>query len=119
MGLVATEVSAQAAPAFTRTVIDKTELGGSVYDSILMSVEIDPQAKIARHTHPGTESGALVEGEIVLSVAGKPDRTLKAGDGYFINPETPHSIVNTDRKARVVATFVVDRTKPLASPAPG
>ena len=117
MGLVATGVSAQGGPTFTRTVLDKAEIGGTVYDTILIAVDIDPQAKIARHTHPGTESGALVDGEIVLSIAGKPDRTLKPGDGYFVPHETAHSIVNADRKARVVATFVVDRTKPLASPA--
>jgi len=33
-------------------------------------------------------------------------------------PETPHSARNVDQPTRVLVTYVVDKDKPLASPAP-
>jgi quercetin dioxygenase-like cupin family protein len=51
-------------------------------------------------------------------VKGQPDRAIKAGDGFQIPPEVPHSVRNGPEKSRVVATYIVEKDKPLASPAP-
>ena len=45
-------------------------------------------------------------------------RTLKAGDGFQIPPETPHAGGKPgNAKSRVLITYVVQKGKPLASPA--
>ncbi len=49
---------------------------------------------------------------------GQPDRVVNPGDGFQIPPETPHSLRNGPDKTRVVVTYVVEKDKPLASPAP-
>jgi quercetin dioxygenase-like cupin family protein len=116
IGLVAATGEAQ--PGFTRTVLQKTEYPGDKYVCVLVEVDIEPDALIARHTHPGVESGFLVSGVSTLSVRGQPDRVLKAGDGYQVPPATPHSVRNGAERSRVVATFIVEKDKPLASPAP-
>jgi quercetin dioxygenase-like cupin family protein len=60
----------------------------------------------------------VVEGEAELSVKGEPTRTIKAGDGFQVPPETPHSARNGSKLTRLMVTYVVDKDKPLASPAP-
>ena len=45
-------------------------------------------------------------------------RVLKAGDGFQIPPETPHAGGKPgEAKSRILITYVVDKGKPLASPA--
>jgi quercetin dioxygenase-like cupin family protein len=120
VGLVVTQskAGAQAPPGFTRTILQKTEYPGDKYICVLVEVDIDASALVSRHTHPGVESGYLVSGSSTLSVKGQPDRILKPGDGYQVPPETPHSVRNGPEKSRVAATFIVEKDKPLASPAP-
>jgi quercetin dioxygenase-like cupin family protein len=109
---------AQNLPGFTRKILQKTEYPGDKYVCILLEVDFDPEGLAARHTHPGVESGYLVSGSSTLSVKGQPDRILKAGDGYQIPPETPHSIRNGSDKSTIILTVVVEKDKPLSSPAP-
>jgi quercetin dioxygenase-like cupin family protein len=121
IGLVAASSSAGAQsqpPGFSRKVLQKTEYPGDKYVCILVEVDIEPNALIARHTHPGVESGYLVSGSSTLLVKGQPDRVLKPGDGYQVPPETPHSVRNGPEKSIVSATFIVEKDKPLATPAP-
>jgi quercetin dioxygenase-like cupin family protein len=120
VGLVASEVGgkAQGQPGFSRTIIQKSEYPGDKYASVLVSIEIEPNGVVPRHTHPGIESSFLISGSCILSVKGQADRMVKSGDGFQIQPEVPHSVRNGPEKAVVVATFIVEKDKPLASPAP-
>ena len=89
------------------------------YVTINMEVERDPGVTIARHTHPGIESSYVLEGGFELPVQGQPTRMLKAGDGFQIPPETPHAGGKPgDKKSRLAITYVVEKGKPLATPAP-
>jgi len=96
----------------------KTEYPGDKYVCVLVSVEIEPNALVARHTHPGVESSYLISGSATLSVKGQTDRVLKAGDGFQIPPKVPHSARNGPETSRIIATCIVEKDKPLASPAP-
>ena len=112
------EKKAQGQAGFTRTIMQKSEYPGDKYATILVSIEIEPNALIPRHTHPGIESSYLVAGNCVLSVKGQQDRSVNAGEGFQIQPEVPHSVRNGPEKTTVVATYIVEKDKPLASPAP-
>jgi quercetin dioxygenase-like cupin family protein len=122
-GFAATEVYAQGAPAtsaggVTRKILSRTDGPSSGYESILMDVVIDPGTAIARHTHPGIESTYVMDGEIELPVQGQPTRTVKAGEGFQIPPNTPHAGGKPSTlKTRVMITYIVEKGKPLASPA--
>ena len=121
IGLIATTVEADAQtppPGFTRTVVNRIDYPGDRMATIQIVVDIEPNAVIARHTHPGIESGSVLEGESTLSVKGQPDRVIRAGDSTMIPPEIPHAVNNGAARSRVVAVYVVERDKPLASPAP-
>jgi quercetin dioxygenase-like cupin family protein len=83
-----------------------------------MDVVIDAGATVARHTHPGIESSYVMEGKIELPVQGQPTRMLKAGDVFQIPPNTPHAGGKASNpKTRVMITYIVEKGKPLASPA--
>src|ERR1700675_3294356 len=49
-----------------------------------------PGTLVARHTHPGIESGYVVSGGLELPIEGQPTRMLKPGDGFHVPVATPH-----------------------------
>jgi quercetin dioxygenase-like cupin family protein len=121
-GFIATSASAQGTPAatpgLTRKVLSQMDGPAPGYMTLIAEVEIEPGVLVARHTHPGIESGYVVEGGIELAVQGQPTRALKPGDGFQIPAQTPHAGgKNGDKKTKIVSTYVVEKGKPLASPA--
>lgn len=112
--VVAASVAAQA-QGIKRSVLQKTDVPGSSYESVLGLAEVPAGISIGLHTHPGTEQGTLLEGELVLSVDGQPDKTLKPGDSWLIPANTPHDAKAGSGGAKVIAVYVVEKGKPLAS----
>jgi quercetin dioxygenase-like cupin family protein len=123
-GFIATGASAQNAPpapanGITRKTLSEMDGPMPGYVTINIEVEIDPGVFIIRHTHPGIESGYVLDGGLDVPIQGQPTRSLKAGDGYQVPPETPHAgVKNGDKKTRLAITYVVEKGKPLISPAP-
>jgi quercetin dioxygenase-like cupin family protein len=100
-----------------RTPLQKIEFPDG-YVTVSGLAELPPGGSIGRHTHPGIETGYLLEGEAVMSIDGEPDKHLKAGDSYVIPAGVAHDAkVHGDKGAKVMAVWVVDKTKPLATPA--
>jgi quercetin dioxygenase-like cupin family protein len=63
--------------------------------------------------------GYCVSGTLTVSVAGQPDRLVKPGDSWAFSTGVAHSLLNTGEvPAQLVVTFVVEKDKPLSSPAP-
>src|SRR5438876_503646 len=119
---VAAEASAQGAPAasggVTRKILSKTDGPASGYETLLVEATIEAGVSVGRHTHPGVESAYVLEGGFELPVQGQPTRVIKAGDGFQIPPETPHAGGKPgEAKSRLLITYVVEKGKPLASPA--
>src|SRR6185437_8695662 len=65
----------------TRRLLSQTDGPTPGYTTIIAEVTIEPGVMVARHTHPGIESGYVVEGEVTLSIEGLPTRVMKPGDG--------------------------------------
>jgi quercetin dioxygenase-like cupin family protein len=81
--------------------------------------EVAPGNCAGRHTHPGVESAYVMEGAVLLKVEGQPDRVVKAGESFLIPAAVPHDGCTVPGQAfKVLATYVVEKGKPLASPAP-
>jgi len=87
------------------------------YSTVAAIVELAPGSCSGRHTHPGIDTGYLMQGDLVLKMDGKPEQTLKAGDSFETLPLTPHDACSISG-AKLVDTWVIERGKPLASPAP-
>ena len=115
-GIVA-GVSAQQ-PGFKRTVLQQANLSMPGRELVQAIAEFQPGATVGRHTHPGEEIGYILEGTILLEQEGKPNVTLGAGKTFLIPPGTVHNATNTgSSQARVLATYLVEKGKPLATAA--
>jgi len=72
-----------------------------------------------RHSHPGAETGYVLEGELELVIDGKPPLKLKAGDSYQIPEGAVHDAKTSgDKPLKVLGVYVVKAGEPLAKPAP-
>jgi quercetin dioxygenase-like cupin family protein len=100
-----------------RIPLQKFEVPGTNYETVIGIAEIAPNVTIGRHSHPGPESGYLLEGEFTLLVDGEVPLPLKAGQSYKVPPRAIHDAKTGAQGARVIATYVVERGQPLASPA--
>ena len=108
-------LSAQQA-GFKRTVIQQADLSVPGREATTAIAEFQPGATVGRHTHPGEEVGYVLEGTLVLEQQGKPAVTLGAGKTFFIPAGTVHNATNSgSTQARVLATYIVDKGKPLAT----
>lgn len=84
---------------------------------IQMTLEAPPGLDIARHTHPGVESSLILEGEVMLEVQGQAARTYRAGDGFQVPAGVPHAGRIGNARSKLFIHYVVEKDKPLASPA--
>ena len=122
-GFIATDASAQGAPPATtpgvnRKILSQTDGPTPGYVTIIVEAEIEAGVTVARHTHPGVESAYVLEGGLEIPIEGQPTRTMKPGDAFVVPPRTPHAgSKNGDKKTRIVSTYIVEKDKPLASPA--
>jgi quercetin dioxygenase-like cupin family protein len=107
---------AQPAEPIKRTPLQKFDVPGTNYETVIGIAEIAPDVSVGRHTHPGPESGYVLEGDFTLLIEGQPPRPLKAGDSYQVPPGAVHDARSGARGAKVIATYVVEKGKPLASP---
>jgi quercetin dioxygenase-like cupin family protein len=105
-------------PGATRTVLTKHDLSGIPgREGLLVQVEFVPGAKEPRHTHPGDLFAYVQEGTITLTMEGKPAATVKQGEVFFVPAGTVHSGENTGKTpVKLLATFVVEKGKPLTTP---
>jgi quercetin dioxygenase-like cupin family protein len=100
-----------------RIPLQRFDLPGTSYETVIGIAEIAPNVSIGRHTHPGPESGYLIEGSFELLIEGESPRLLKAGESYVVPSRAVHDAKSGPEGARVIATYVVEKGRPLASPA--
>ena len=105
------------APGIKRTVLQRIDLGNGM-EVILGLAEIAPGASVGRHSHFGVETGYALAGQSSFEVEGEPPRLMNPGDSYAIPAGKVHDAkVVGDVPARVLAVYVVEKGKPLATPA--
>jgi quercetin dioxygenase-like cupin family protein len=102
---------------FKRTVLQQSKLSVPGHEAVTAIAEFQPGGTVGRHTHPGEEIGYILEGSIVLEQEGKPPVTLTAGQTFFIPNGQVHNATNKSAAtARVLANYVVESGKPVATP---
>jgi quercetin dioxygenase-like cupin family protein len=103
-------------PTVERTVLQRADLAAQGREGVMAkAVFPGAGATTGRHTHPGEEISYVLEGMLRLEVDGQPSRDLKAGDFFIIPAGKIHNAVATG-KATVLATYVVEKGKPLTTP---
>ncbi|HEX8613473.1 MAG TPA: cupin domain-containing protein [Telluria sp.] len=110
--------AAQPPGGIVRTPVQRAASSFPGHDAVVMRVELPAGARAGRHTHPGDEIGYVLEGEGQLLVDGAPARLLRAGDAFVVPAGVVHDAHNPGGAAmRLVGVYLVDKNKPLATPA--
>ena len=88
------------------------------YQTAMVLAELAPNTCAGRHTHPGIETAYFLEGEEVFKLDGEPERHVKPGDAVQIPANVPHEGCAGAGGVKVLAVYVIEKGKPLASPVP-
>lgn len=107
------------ASGLTRTLVGKADVSVPGREAVVARVEVAAGAHAGRHTHPGDEISYVTEGEVELLVDGQPPRIVKAGESFVVPAGVVHDAHNAgDKPVKLVGVYVVEKGKPLATPAP-
>jgi quercetin dioxygenase-like cupin family protein len=88
------------------------------YNTITAIAEVPAGGAAGRHTHPGMETGYVLEGELELLIDGQPPLKVKAGESYQIPEGAVHDAKAGEKPFKVLGVYVVKAGEPLAKPAP-
>lgn len=107
------------ASGLTRTLVGRADVSVPGREAVVARVEVAPGARAGRHTHPGDEISYVLEGETELLIDGQPVRVVRAGESFVIPAGVVHDAHNAgSAPVRLIGVYVVEKGKPLASPAP-
>ena len=117
LALAASTPLAAQAPGIQRTLLQRIDLGDG-RELVMGIAQIAPGAATGRHTHAGIETGYAMEGESLLEIEGEAPRRMKPGESYVIPAGKVHDArALGNGPAKVLAVYVVEKGKPLATPA--
>jgi quercetin dioxygenase-like cupin family protein len=103
----------------TRTVVGRADVSVPGREAVVARVEVAPGARAGRHTHPGDEISYVLEGQAEITLDGQPPRVVKAGESFVIPAGVVHDAHNDGNVTmKLVGVYVVEKGKPLATPAP-
>ena len=106
------------AGAQERTILQQFEVPGSAYVTVVAMTQLTANELAARHTHPGVEMTYVLDGEGDMNVEGQPVKHVKPGDHWAVPAGVPHFMKNGPKPMKLLVTFVLEKGKPLAIPAP-
>jgi quercetin dioxygenase-like cupin family protein len=72
--------------------------------AMLNLLDFEPGSRVPEHDHPHEQLGLVVDGELVLQIAGV-EHLLHAGDAYQIDGGVRHAAWTTDAPCRVLDVF--------------
>ena len=104
-------------PGIKRTPLQKLDFPAG-YNTVTAIAEVPAGGASGRHTHPGMETGYVMEGELELVLDGKEPMKIKAGESYQIPEGAVHDAKAGDKPFKVLAIYIVKAGEPLAKPAP-
>jgi quercetin dioxygenase-like cupin family protein len=105
-------------PGITRTDLQRRDLSVLGREVIQVRVDFAPGAVAARHSHPGEEIVYAIEGTMEYQLEDNSPATLKAGEVLFIPAGAIHAVKNIGKgNAAELATYIVEKGKPLVVPA--
>ena len=105
-------------PGISRKDLLQENIAAPGLQVVQVRVGFAPHATAARHSHPGEEVAYVLTGRIEYRIDGKPPVVLQAGDTLFIPAHAVHGARNLGTtEATELATYIVERGKPLVVPA--
>jgi quercetin dioxygenase-like cupin family protein len=100
-----------------RTILQRADAPGTNLEIIYAAVEIAAGFKAGRHNHPGVAMAQVLEGGFWRHVDGQPEQVLHAGESVAVPDRAIHNEGASEKPVKLIAVYVVERGKPLVSPA--
>ena len=99
-------------------VLQRIDMPDTHYQMGLQKAVLAPNEVKARHIHTGPEVAYVLEGEVIITMDGQPEKRIKAGESFQYLAYAPHVSKAGPQGATVLATWVVEKAKSFAVPAP-
>lgn len=100
-----------------RTILQRADVPGTNLEIIYATVEIAAGVKAGRHSHPGTVIAQVTEGEFWIHFDGESEKIVRTGESLTVPDRAVHNEGATEKSAKLNAVYVLEKGKPLASPA--
>ena len=113
--------SVPAAPAAAVTTLmerDLPDVAGK--EALLLTVEYPPAGASLPHRHDADVLVYVLEGEVIMQVAGQPARTIGRGGTFYEGPADVHvksANASATAPAKLLVFMVKDRNRPASRPA--
>ena len=112
-------LAAQAPSLVKRTVLQQADLSAPGREGVMAIAELQPKGTTGRHTHPGEEISYVLAGPLTVEIDGKPAKVVQTGEAFWIPAGVVHNATAAGSgTAKVLVTYVVEKGKPVTSPAP-
>lgn len=106
------------AQGIKRTPLQKVDFPAG-FETVTAIAELPVGVAAGKHTHPGAETGYVIEGELELLIEGKEPLKVKAGESYQIPAGVVHDAKAVgDKPLKVLGVYIITKGEPLAKPAP-
>lgn len=106
-------------PGIQRTIVQRKDVSVPNREAVVARVEIAPGTFAGRHTHVGEEISYVMEGELEVLIEGQPPLIVKTGEAFIIPAGAKHDAHNNGTvPVKLAAVYLVEKGKPLATPAP-
>jgi quercetin dioxygenase-like cupin family protein len=120
-GVAAGAATQPSAPAAKATpLLTKPLAGIAGKEGVMLTVEYPPGVASAPHRHNANTFVYVLEGSVVMQVAGGQEMTLTVGDTFYESPSDIHSVsrnASDTRPAKILVVFVKDVGAPATAPA--
>ena len=119
---LAVSASAQppaAAGAKVAPLLTKPLAGLDGKEGVMLTVEYPPGVASAAHRHNANTFVYVLEGSVVMQVAGGPELTLTAGQTFYESPSDIHSVsrnASNSKAAKILVFMVKDVGAPATLP---
>lgn len=101
-------------PGLKQQILQRFDVPGTGYETILMRVEFPPNYQVERHAHPGPQASHVLEGALIYKFDGRAPDHRKAGETIEIPGYAIHGAETGAEGVVLLNTFVVEKGKPLS-----
>jgi quercetin dioxygenase-like cupin family protein len=117
--VLATTSSAQESVATALFQTDLPDIEGR--EAVVLEVEYPPGVASSSHRHNAHTFVYVLEGTVVMQVAGSEPQTLVAGQTFYESPDDIHSVsrnASDTESAKILVVFIKQKDAAMTEPAP-
>ena len=103
----------QAAPGIKREILQKFDVPGTNYETVIMRVAFDANMEIPRHVHPGPEGSYVLEGDVTYMIDGQEPAQRSAGGSITLPGNAIHAAKVGPKGVVLLGSYILEKGKPF------